>query len=320
MLLFFFNAIIKVQDSGKGIVVPSCQEGGRAMLKIVALLVTLLIACSSTAFATQEITVSGMVELLNSIGSDRIIHLAPGSYKLDDALGFASRNAKNIYERRMYIIGVKNLKISGEALSKTELLSPYSESDVLLIKDCSNIELENFSIGHVQRTKGCEGDALRIEMSKAVKLNNMAIYGCGENGLTLKNVEQLEVKDSYIHHCTYNLLKMSEVGNSRFIATKFVHDGSLSVMATSDKIKDLAFDHCQFIIDPTREVFVPQGEILEYAAKYSLVAKHYSENWWEEEELSFTNCEFTNVNPLEVAQLRTKGMLFKDCHLKGQQT
>jgi len=290
------------------------------MLKIVTLLLTLLLISSSTVFSAQEMTASSMVELLNCIGSDRTIYLAPGSYRLDAALGFTSRNAKNIYERRMYITGVNNLKIIGATQGKTELLSPYSESDVLLIKECNNIELKNFSIGHVQRPKGCEGDALRIEGSEKVKLTNMDIYGCGEDGITLRNVEQLEVKDSYIHHCTYNLLDMAGVKNSKFIATKFFHDGHFSVMSTTDKIQGLEFQACQFVVDTTRRVYAnPKGNEAEYAAKYSLLAKHYTNNWWDDEEISFQDCEFTNVNPLEVEDMKIKGLMFTNCRLKGQE-
>mgnify|MGYP001363721230 CR=1 FL=1 len=290
------------------------------MLKTLALFLTLIMVSTGTAFATQEITVSSMVELLDSIGSDRIIYLTPGTYKLDDALGFATRKSKNIYQRMMYISEVNNLKIIGPSIGKTELISPYSESTVLLIKDCRNLELRNFSIGHVKRPKGCEGDALSIEASRNVKLANMDIYGCGANGLTLRDVRQLEVKASYIHHCTYNLLAFSEVWDSTFRDTKFIHDGNFSVLSTTEEIRGLEFYNCKFIVDPAREVFTPRQDAdeIEYAAKYSLLAQHYAKNWWDKEEIGFRDCAFTNINSLEIAQLRTKGIRFQNCQLKEQ--
>jgi hypothetical protein len=275
----------------------------QAMSKFLVLLLTLLFVSGSTAGAVEKITVSSMVELLNSIGSDRIIFLTPGVYKLSDALGFTSRNAKNIYERRMYITGVHNLKIIATGPGKTELLSPYSDSDVLLIKDCSDLELQNFSIGHVQQPKGCEGDALRMEASEKIKFDRMDIYGCGENGLTLRYVDQLEVKDSYIHHCTYNLLDLSEVTHTKFVGTKFVHNGNFSVLNTSDKIQGLEFDNCQISVDPTRKVHTYlKGDPADYAAKYSLAAQNYDQNWWVNQQVTFKDCTFENVNPLEVTR------------------
>jgi hypothetical protein len=104
----------------------------------------------------------------------------------------------------------------------------------------------------------------------------MDIYGCGEDGLTLRYVDQLEVKDSYIHHCTYNLLDLSEVTHTKFVGTKFVHTGHFSVLNASDKIQGLEFDNCQIRVDPTREVHTyRQGDPADYAAQYSLAAQNY---------------------------------------------
>lgn len=288
------------------------------MLKMLALVMTLFMLGSSTAWAGQEITVASMVELLNSIGSDRTIYLTPGIYKLDAATGFTSRNAKNTYARSMHITGVNNLKIIAAEQARTQLLSPYSDSDVLFIKDCKNIELRNFSIGHVQRPKGCEGDSLHIERSENIKMDNMDIYGCGQNGLTLENVGLLEVKDSYIHHCTYAVLDMTDVWSSKFINTKFVHDGSLSVMETRGSIQGLAFHDCQFAVDPTRKVFLPKGDVLEYAAKHSLMGERYDNKWWDKQVILFQDCTFTNINSLEIDQLRTKGIMFKNYQIKSK--
>ena len=286
------------------------------MSKFLVLLLTLLFVSGSTAWAVEKITVSSMVELLNNIGSDRIIFLTPGIYKLSDALGFTSRNAKNIYEQRMYITGVHNLKIIATGPGKTELLSPYTDSDVLLIKDCSNLELQNFSIGHVQLPKGCEGDALRIESSEKLKFDRMDIYGCGEDGLTLRYVDQLEVKDSYIHHCTYNLLDMSQVTNSKFVGTKFLHNGHFSVLSASDKIQGVEFDNCQISVDPTRKVYTfLTGNPADYAAKYSLAAQNTDKNWWVDQQLTFKDCQLENINPLEIARLKKFGTTFVNCKL-----
>jgi pectate lyase len=289
------------------------------MLKALILFITLLLINGSTALAAQEITVSGMVELLNSIGSDRTIYLNPGEYKLDDALGFTSRNGQNIYGRSMQIADVNNLKIIGLDPDKTKLLSPYSDSDVLIIKNCNNIELQNFSIGHVQRPKGCEGDALSIELSQSVRLDHMDVYGCGEDGLTLRNVDQLEVKDSYIHNCTYNLLDMDTVSYSKFINTRFLHDGSFSVMAAKGHIQNLTFQNCQFVVDSQRKVSAShKGTEAEYAAKYSLMAERFSKKWPLAGEVRFKDCEFDQVNPVEIEALKNQGVAFTECKLKGQ--
>lgn len=280
-------------------------------MKLITLLLTCLFCFSlAPVWAAMEINVANVQELVAQIGSHRTLKLAPGTYNLGEVTQIKGQNSKRIHNGGLMIYDVNDLKLVGNGAGRTKILSPFAESDVLSFNGCSDIQVKSLSIGHRIVPQGCQGDAVYIRDCQNLEFTETDIYGCGQYSLTLRFVDNIQVKDSNLHDCSYGLIDAYMVRNGKFVDTKFVHTGKQSAINTNGST-EMTFENCRFFIDPNRKPFSYEGTPLkEYVAKYSLCSEPQKEQVPGTRSLTFKNCQFSHVDPVEIKLLKNEGVTF----------
>ena len=269
-------------------------------------------ACLIPAWAATIIDVANVQELVAQIGPHHELHLAPGTYNLGDIGRAKGITGVRIYNGGLQINGVSDFKLVGSGAGKTKIISPFVESDVLAFADCSDIQVKDLSVGHRVVPGGCQGDAVYIRDSQNVEFVRTNLYGCGQYSLTLRFVDNILVRDSKLHDCSYGLLDAYMVRNGKFVDSQFVHTGKLSAINTKGTTT-MSFEGCQFFIDPTRKAFSYEKiPVKEYIAQYSLCSKRNNKPVQSMRKLSFTNCGFTHVSSSEIELLKSEGVTFQE--------
>jgi len=228
--------------------------------------------CSTT------INVSSTEELVNAIGSNRTIHLAPGDYILSEV---QDRHMDHIrwdpeYDgKTLTIRNVNNMKMIGSENGTVRLLVRPKYVYVLNFENCENTYLENLVLGHSPDSGYCTSGVLGATDSSHLILLNCDLFGCGTEGLTLKNVRDMKFHKSTVRDCTYGIMTMTECKNIRFTQSSFMRNKEYWGVNIQDT-ENVLFSACNF------ENNQAEGEAL-----FSVVS---SSN------IQIQNCVFNNNN------------------------
>ena len=217
------------------------------MKRMVLLLVGLAIILGGTGCGTR-ISVNSAEELLNAIGSDRTIVLAPGDYVLSDVrdrhMDFI-RWDPEFDGKTITVRNVKNLKIIGDRKKPTRLLVRPRYAYVLNFEDCRNVQLENLVMGHSPDSGYCASGVVGATKCTDLALRNCDLFGCGTEGLTLTKVTNMVFHNSTIRDCTYGIMTIKGCANLRFTQSSFIRNKQFWAVNVHDS-KDISFTGCSF--------------------------------------------------------------------------
>ena len=198
------------------------------------LLLAAVIGC--TAQKMKNVTVSTPDDFIKAIASNTNITLKTNNIlaitsaldKLDKSRDVSkmeleeySKLAPGVYYtpeydgRSIVIVNINNLTISGGSATATHIQAEPSYADVLKFAYCNNITIKNIKAGH-KLTGNCVGDVVVFNQCKNAKVENSDLYGCGVNGLTMYNTNDVTVNNTIIHDCSENSVVMGECNNVTF--------------------------------------------------------------------------------------------------------
>ncbi len=162
------------------------------------------------------IHVNTAIDLLNAIAPGAEIEIEPGTYNLTEAM----RDAPDYISEYVYstfndgfqadIMDVNGLVIRGSKEGKVELVAEPRYCDVLCFKNCSDITLENITLGHTIEPGHCEGSVIELDDCQNITLNDLDLYGCGTYGVAANVVSVLDLNNCTIHDCTYGIIDLIE--------------------------------------------------------------------------------------------------------------
>lgn len=167
-------------------------------------------------------------ELLSSIGPDREIVMAEGTYDLSDAFNYGKETESDYYSwmdtydgYELVLHGVKNLTIRGGGKAATILSAEPRYANVLVLQNCSDVVLEDFTAGHTEEHGECSGGVLRVEGCTGIGMRGLGLYGCGSIGLLADVSSDIRLTDSDIYDCSSEGISVSSsrsvtVDNCRF--------------------------------------------------------------------------------------------------------
>lgn len=205
----------------------------------------------------EAIVVSSTKELLDAIEPDANIVIKKGTYNftedLDGIVGddYSKFNKKHKYVKiedcydgvQIVIEGVDGLTISGQDGKDIELQVEPRYADVLTFRECSNVALNNLTIGHTKEQGSCEGEVLQFEDSEKITLTDLDLYGCGTYGICSMGSEEITMSDSIIRDCSYGILDMRN-SDASFKSCEFTGCEGFNLIEVSSS--DLTFSKCTF--------------------------------------------------------------------------
>jgi hypothetical protein len=216
-------------------------------------------AKTASAEATNDVSrltiqVSNVRQFLEALGSNRIIELNPGKYRLSEGVitnseGVPYAPAEGVWwtsvDGGLAFSGFTNLTIRTAKSGKfPELIINDPYAYVLSFVDCNNIVIDGIKAGH--SVKGyCEGGVFGFWNSSAITIKGAAMYGCGAEGLLLSNVENMTVINSSIYECTYQIMSIYGSRNISFENCTFHNNKEYDLVQVYDT-RNLFFFDCTF--------------------------------------------------------------------------
>ena len=158
----------------------------------------------------QDITVTNVDDFLKAIGPDRTIILDGELFDLSEAADYGSFGGDYYYWQQTYdgpelvIHDVDGLTIHPKAAyaEATTLAAVPRYANVLSFKDCGNIQLVGFTLGHTKEPASCSGGVVNLFNCHDVRLDGCRLYGCGILGLQTSQCYTLQVWNTEIYECS----------------------------------------------------------------------------------------------------------------------
>ena len=216
----------------------------------------------------QVIEVSNEYDFIGSLGSNRTIVLKPGTVlnltnvlKQDGFFSYEGRKVVQDYHpgrngteqliaacerndgRQLELINVNNLTIRGTGDCFIVVEPRYA--NVLNFYNCTNIMIENLTIGHTDEGY-CEGGVLFFENCENVNVKSCDLYGCGTYGLETHSVSGLIFDDTTIRDCSYGIMELHGTKYATFNNCKFIRCREFALVNVDGGCEDVRFDSCRW--------------------------------------------------------------------------
>ncbi len=175
----------------------------------------------------KTIEVSSAEEFVAAVGSNRVLRLRAGKYRLSDV---KQRYLKHLYWREVHdgyelvVRNVRNLRIEAAEKGKVELLAEPAYAYVLAFEKSAGVELSGLVLGHSPSPGGCTGGVVQLSGCRDAVIRDCVLFGCGMEGLSLKHVEGMIFDRSVIRDCTYGILTMSDCSRIVFRDSQFMNN------------------------------------------------------------------------------------------------
>ena len=214
------------------------------------------------------ITVSNEREFLEALGSNRTLRIADGTTLyltnlLNDEAFFTQQGRlwRNDYYdersqskqlivscsqfdgRQLDLINMHNLTLRGGRDSHIIVSPRYA--NVLSFYGCTNIRLENLTLGHTDEGY-CQGGVVYAEDSENITIANCDLYGCGTYGVEASLVSNLQLERTVIRDCSYGIMELVHVLNVSFKNCDFVRCRQFDLVSIDDASTGVVFDNCRF--------------------------------------------------------------------------
>jgi len=181
------------------------------MARILALGVAVLLLAAGSLPAQTTHEVAGAGELAQAIGSNRLVVLAVGEYRVSEAARVANPAVswEPVFDGlQLVVTGVSHLILRGQ--KGANLLASPRYAYTLLFRDCQDLSLEDLSLGHTEAGE-CVGGVLRLEGCSEVRIAGCELSGSGVVGLDLEGCAGVRVEHSTIRDCSSGALSAAGV-------------------------------------------------------------------------------------------------------------
>ena len=215
----------------------------------------ILVLAPSPKAAAEAVRVSSVQELVDAIVPGAEIALEPGTYDLTAWLQQGGRveNPASCLSLEECFDGVEaviynldGLRLYGlsDNCADTTLVVKPRYADVLRFEGCSNIRLENLTLGHTPEEGSCVGDVLEFQDCDRVVLTNLDLYGCGTYGVSSEYCSDLRVERCTIRDCSYGILYTVGCTGLRFVDCELRDCRGFNMLDVSGS--SVSFDNCRF--------------------------------------------------------------------------
>jgi len=290
---------------GAEVIVTASFDGtGSLRMKAIAVETAEILAMSSATVRKDEklaflsddrrvIEVSNLTELMQAIGPDRVIKIAPGTYDLSK--GFTVKNKYvtwvNEYDGPCPVIkSVSNLAFIGEG--KATLVIKPAYGWVFSFETCSGIRISGLTLGHTVPGY-CLGGVLRFKNCDDTEVRSCELYGSGTYGIGLERASDFVMDGCVIRDCTYGLATIERSSNVSFRETSFRDTGEFALITVqaSDRV---TWSECIFERNHGSALFSVDAESREIRVERSTFSRNNVDSFCDNpDSLSVDGAQFT---------------------------
>lgn len=231
---------------------------------LLTLIAVFCVAVAAVA-APKRILVNSAEEFIKALGSNREIVicneegflLTPtiqemidnGKLKKFDRFSRAKQEGV-LYEDetdgpQLILSGFKDLTIRTNSDERLCLEVTPRYVNVLTFISCSNLTLTNIYFGHTDEGY-CSNGVLGFDDCHNVNITNCGLYGCGTEGIELRQSDNFTMQDSEIFHCSYHIMHLFSSKNCKFLNCAFYNNREYEQVTVDENCEDVLYDHCVF--------------------------------------------------------------------------
>jgi hypothetical protein len=211
----------------------------------------------------KVLRVKNATELVQALGPDRIVRLAPGRYDLSGLFIVKNRSVDWVdeYDGPCPVVkGVSNLALVGETApgASAEIVIAPAYGWVLSFEACTGIRISGLVIGHT-KPGYCLGGVLRFARCDDTEIRSCELYGSGTYGLGLERSTKFSIAGSTVRDCTYGLATVDRCEDLLFQSTVFSGTGEFELFEVRASAH-LLFRDCEFSRNHGQSLFSVDGE------------------------------------------------------------
>jgi hypothetical protein len=216
-------------------------------------LILLVAAVNATAPAVDEYIVSDAWEFVDALGPDRTILIDEGRIFLSDLIPEEGdppdpgpwARWETVHDGCSLVISdLDNLTITGTMTPACSLMTDVRYAFVLEFEDCSDLYIGSLTMGH-SPDGYCDKGVLGLTRCTDVTVDMCDFYGCGIEGITLWNSNDVVVMYTRIHDCVYGIMSASGSSDVYFSGCEFT-DNQQYYGVDFRNCSDVVFSECLF--------------------------------------------------------------------------
>ena len=208
--------------------------------------------------AVDAVEVSSLEEFIDAIEPGANIVFKKGTYDftpdLEELYGSDGKkfNKKHEYVQiidcfdgvELVIQDVEGLTISGQEGKNIELQVEPRYADVIRFENCTDISLNNMTMGHTEDLGSCAGDVLEFAECENISLDDMDLYGCGTYAVNANDTSSISVTNSTLRDCSYGLVWISSCDDVTFKSCEMSGTSGFTMLEIYRS--DVTFNKCTF--------------------------------------------------------------------------
>lgn len=227
--------------------------------------VVVFFAALAALAAPKKIYVSSAEDFLAALGSNREIFinneegflLTPAIEELIEAgklkkfdRSSRARQTGVLYEDefdgpQLVLVGFKDLTIRSINDERQCLEVTPRYANVLTFISCENLTLTNLYLGHTDEGY-CTNGVLGFDDCRGVTITNCGLYGCGTEGIELRQSQNFTMQESEIFHCSYHIMHLYGSSNCKFLNCTFYNNREYEQVSVDSDCTNVVYDHCVF--------------------------------------------------------------------------
>lgn len=203
-------------------------DNGRQLLEVelTQMLGSLKAEVATPTKPQEEVTVTDMEEFLAAIGSNKKIIL--DTDLLDESTADMSSDGEyyswdEVFDgKQLTIHNVDNMTIAGKTGKNVNTVSALPRyAQVLAFDRCSNLTLENLTVGHTKEPGYCVGGVLWFQQCTNVEVRKCGLYGCGTIGIQAMDCRNVTMEQNDIYECSYGGIQLIGVATAAMDGNTF---------------------------------------------------------------------------------------------------
>ena len=143
---------------------------------------------------------------------------------------------------QLVIHDVRDLTIVGNPQYLSPLFCAHNYAYVILFRNCDGITLSYLNCGHLIEGY-CEGGVLGFENCKNVEIDNCDLWGCGTEGITIRDTKNFTCSNTTIRDCSYSIMSVYDSRNVKFEYCRMYNNREFSLINLFDS-NQVRFDNC----------------------------------------------------------------------------
>lgn len=219
--------------------------------------------------AMDTVRVATVRQFVDSLRSDCIFILEPGTYNVSEHPSIAGLDPKREYKdveitpvvryssgAGLTLYSLSNVRITtdSEIHGVVTIASSDMDDDVLTLLGCSNVRIEHLQFTHDPAAVGApKGGLLNVSQSGKIQLLGCALTGRAAVGFSAWRCKEISVTGSSVNACSYGIADVRDCWTIRFEKCTFTENKTCQHLWYMSGCTDVQVNNCVFENNRVRE-------------------------------------------------------------------